>query len=148
MSDTATSLSWDGRGTEVMPHPLPFATSISWESCPQGHQLRANAVYHQLQHSESRPCTLPGQHSRADPTGRGAGEPVPWVRDQESCPPHHSSGLSARVRHPLSTCSSQGELALGGMGAGELALLSHWPCTRESESCTWPEQHSGATLRV
>ena len=41
---------------------------------------------------ESRPCTSPGQHARADPVGRGEG-----VRTGELTPPTHTHTLFCYV---------------------------------------------------
>jgi hypothetical protein len=52
---------------------------------------------------ESGSYTLPGQHSRADPGGGGAGEPAPRARAREKlAPPFICSGsIRARVVLPV-----------------------------------------------
>lgn len=67
-------------GVEVHPLLLPLPASGSWESCLQGHEWE-RAVLPLISCStwESQPCTSPGQHNRADPGGRGAGEPFQRV---------------------------------------------------------------------
>jgi hypothetical protein len=80
--------------------PVPYWMWCSGELAPS---LASGSTW------ENELCTSPGQHSTADPGGRGVGEPALRVRVQGSWPSH----LSAAKWHgcgeglpPITTCRS------------------------------------------
>lgn len=69
---------------EIPPSVLALTACGRWETWSCGHKKVVPAP-HQLSIQGSRPCTLHGKHSRADPGGRGTGEPALGRADLPPC---------------------------------------------------------------
>lgn len=73
------------RKTSQLHCPLPAVAFERVDSRVTG-EGNLTLLLNSFSTGERRPCPLSGQHTRADPIGRGTAEPGMWAWEQECCP--------------------------------------------------------------
>lgn len=139
--DPATHLPWGGTGTHMMlfyAHgPFPAAEKALHRLTSSGELVLSHAIHRSW---GSEPCTSPGQHSKADPVGRGASKPAPRV----------FVSFDMVMASLLSLLPSMAIRRTNPsiLRVGEPALIIASCSTQEIGCCTLPGQHNSRMVEL